>query len=125
MVIKKSICALIARLFHCMSLTNVSCCFTNYESCFRQESYFLVKFTFSPACHSVLLLILWPFVLTSFGCFRDLAARNILVASEELVKISDFGLDRSMADDKVSFLSGATVFVIMTFVIKKLVIKKQ
>ena len=32
--------------------------------------------------------------------FRDLAARNILVASDELVKISDFGLARSMADDK-------------------------
>ena len=27
---------------------------------------------------------------------RDLAARNILVASEELVKISDFGLARSV-----------------------------
>jgi hypothetical protein len=34
--------------------------------------------------------------------FRDLAARNILVASDELVKISDFGLARSMADDKVA-----------------------
>ena len=38
--------------------------------------------------------------LFSLFHFRDLAARNILVASDELVKISDFGLARSMADDK-------------------------
>ena len=40
------------------------------------------------------------FLIIIFGHFRDLAARNILVASDELVKISDFGLARSMADDK-------------------------
>ena len=43
--------------------------------------------------------------LVKFLFSRDLAARNILVASEELVKISDFGLARSMADDKVTIFN--------------------
>ncbi len=31
---------------------------------------------------------------------RDLAARNILVENESLVKIGDFGLTKSIKDDK-------------------------
>ena len=39
---------------------------------------------------------------------RDLAARNILVASEELVKISDFGLSRSVSREAVYVMNSTS-----------------
>ena len=46
---------------------------------------------------------------------RDLAARNILVASEELVKISDFGLARSVEKDTYVMSSNTNIPIKVSF----------